>query len=75
MKTKIENEVKSSVAGNQKRSQEVHHGLDKLSLHDRRPAEFCICPVCRNRVKCPRRTLCSIMRCPDCGAHMIRDWP
>ncbi len=75
MKAQTENELKSSHAGHQKRSREFHDRPENKVRRDPDPVEFCVCPTCRKRVMHPRGTLCSIMRCPDCGAHMIRDWP
>ncbi len=37
------------------------------------PGGYCVCPKCKYRVKHKRGVPCSTIKCPKCGASMVRD--
>ena len=73
MKTKNSMPTKRPDKGVAKPLKTVPPGTDKNQNHSE-PEQFCVCPACRKRINQPEGTLCSIIRCPECGAHMIREW-
>ena len=35
---------------------------------------FCICPKCKYNIGNQKGTPCQEMKCPKCGAKMLREW-
>ena len=41
--------------------------------HDMGSGGFCVCPKCEQKFPHTRGKPCQEMRCPDCGAKMVRE--